>query len=244
MKNNIIHYICCFYFGPRQNKRYSEKLKKDPCYFLDKHISFLKTCNNDVKSATFVFNVDDNDPIINLLEKYFSSYVPMDVDVEFCIRKNAGFSYGAWGDIIQKKLHSNIDYFFIIEDDYLPSCSNFYEPFVSKCSDQHPYVCSKVIGSCRESNLPHASISNGLLKKDVCEKVYDVNGRVFDINLGKTYVSAYQNQLFFYRLFQNLGYGMTDIIDEYKVPFMISDTNKATIFGNVEKLVLINPIEV
>lgn len=244
MNEYSVHYIACFYFGNRQNSTYSKKIGEDPYFFIKKHLNFLKSCTNNIKSATFVFNVD-SEHSGNLVRNFtLFGIQDLSIKLDFFVRNNSGFSYGAWSESIERKLDDDIDYFILLEDDYLPTCENFYIPFVEKCTDETPYVCCKVINSCKESSLPHASISNGLISKNICKLVYQKYGKVFNINNGNTYNSAYQNQLFFYSFFQTLGYRMCDILENYSVPFMISDTNKIQLFGDSLKSSLISPIEV
>lgn len=54
------------------------------------------------------------------------------------------------------------DYFFLIEDDYLPF-TNFYEYFVEKSSYEFPYVYQYVDAGYTEETPYHPSISNRIL---------------------------------------------------------------------------------
>lgn len=241
MTDYNIHYIVCCFLHKRKNLKYTSETEKDAFFFVKKHIEYLRNIKqSNIKYATFVFNII-NDSDIELINSFFNNIQINNIKLNVFIRGNSGFSYGAWGEVIQNNLDDNEDYFFLIEDDYIPSNNTFYEPFVEKCSEKTPYIC------CLANNdpaNPHASISNGLIFKNSCKLINNKYGTVF-ISCGNgDYSSAYYSQMHFYDNFINSGFGISDISDNYCVPFMVSDTNKIEIYGNCNKETLIIPIEV
>lgn len=241
MENYSINYIACFYIGDKRGyAHYVEKFKTDPFYFVKKHLDFLSECNNHIKCATLVFN-DDLDEV---LKSYLSKISLPNMKVEVVFRKNSAFSYGAWSDAILKNL-MDYDYFFLIEDDYIPLAPNFYEYFVEKSSYEFPYVCQYVDAGYTTETPYHPSISNGILRADVCREIVNKYGYLFRLSQGTGYQIGWDNQVSFYRTFVESGFGALDILDKYCSPFAYPNRNPPIqVFGNPELPALIYPIEV
>lgn len=175
--------------------------------------------------ATFIINSCDPE-----LDNKASSLI-----TDFYIRENKGFSYAAWEYGIIKNIDKNYDYFFLIEDDYLPQSPDFYTPFLSKIKDNF-YVCELIKDyPCKK----HAAISNGLLDAKKALEVYHRNGRVFNLNLNAmTYREGELNQIRFLDLFEG---NFTDISDICQIPFL--DYGKVLInYGDTQLPVSIAPI--
>jgi hypothetical protein len=105
---------------------------------------------------------------------------------------------------------NNYDYFFMIEDDYVPDEKDFYIPFVQRIKDDTPYVCGLIL-----YQPLHAAHSNGIVSQKACKKVMETNENLFDELSGDDKHSAVHTQLFFLRNFQKLGYNLADITDKY-----------------------------
>lgn len=134
MSYNKINYIVAFYIGKNRGyDHYKHKFVYDPLFFVREHVKFVETCNSNI-FPTFVFNDDIPDSIK-------TDIIDLCPNIEIIFRPNNGFSYGAWNDAIIKNIDL-YDYFFIIEDDYIPTSADFCEPFLNKISDIVPYVCS------------------------------------------------------------------------------------------------------
>lgn len=241
--NTRVNYIVANYIGPlRTYAHYQDLFNKDPLCFFRKHLDFLQTVHNpDQISTTFVFN-DDIDPVI---KRQLDDYYPYKFEVLY--RKNSGFSYGIWNDTIIK--HLNIyDYFFLIEDDYIPVDKNFIEPFRERCVGNTAFVCGLVEeaslerfpGHVSESDgrFPFPSISNGLLSAAACREVFNKHGTVFKINYRSDYQSAYTNQIQFCKHFTDMGYGITDILDEYSSPYNNATKRELTLYGSNDRPLL------
>jgi hypothetical protein len=221
--------------------------KDDPLYFFRKHLEFLKTVDNAHQiTATFVFNDD-----VDLKVKYELESIVQD-NVEIVFRKNAGFSYGIWNDTIIKNLNQ-YDYFFLIEDDYLPCQADFLDPFIKRIKNNVAFVCGLVDRASSEIFPGHVlvddkpflfpSISNGLLSATACQKVYSKTGSVFKLNLNTDYWSAYTNQIYFCKPFTDMGYNIVDTLDEYSSPYNNANAKDLVIYGK-GKPPLLSPIEI
>lgn len=227
----MINYIVALYFGSRLSPYCNSLLSKDPLYFFRKHIEFLQTCSSSELDATFVVSGIYPEE----LREYSSRY-------NILSRENIGFSYGAWNDAIKLNVESGkYDYFFMIEDDYIPTTPDFYKPFVDRATLQTPLVCSKAGGSGDQAI--HPQISNGIIRADVCKIIYNKYNNIF-IYVGDDYNSAYYTQVNYINNLKDMGYNITDILDQYSSVFNISDINKNINFGNPELPTLLTPIKI
>ena len=242
-----VNYIVANYIGPlRTYSHYQELFSNDPLYFFRKHLEFLSTIDssNEVV-ATFVFNDD-----IDLKTRYELESVNIS-NVEIVFRKNAGFSYGIWNDTIIKNFNKDFDYFFLIEDDYLPCQVDFLDPFIKRIKNNVAFVCGLVDRASSEIFPGHVSvedkpfsfpsISNGLLSAIACKKIYSKTGSVFNINLNSDYWSAYTNQIYFCKPFTDMGYNIVDTLDEYSSPYNNANAKDLVIYGK-GKPPLLSPI--
>lgn len=245
----LFNYIVANYIGPlRTYAHYQNLFNKDPLYFFKKHLDFLQTTHNpDQVFATFVFN-DDIDPgIKQQLDQYYQN--------KFTIvyRKNSGFSYGIWNDVIEDTLN-DYDYFFLIEDDYIPTRGNFLTPFVDRCKEDVAFVCGLADTASSKRFPGHVppteepfifpSISNGLISAKACREIYNEYGAIFKINANTDYWSAYTNQIYFCKHFTDKGYKIADILDEYQSPYNNANIKDVVIYGNPAASALIEPIQI
>ena len=247
--NTRVNYIVANYIGPlRTYAHYQDLFNKDPLCFFRKHLDFLQTVHNpDQISTTFVFN-DDIDPVI---KRQLDDYYPYKFEILY--RKNSGFSYGIWNDTIIRNLN-DYDYFFLIEDDYIPTRGDFITPFLDRCKDKVAFVCGLVEQASperfpghvppNEDTFPFPSISNGLILGKACKKVYEKYGSVFNINYNTDYWSAYTNQIYFCKYFTDMGYNIIDTLDEYQSPYNNANARDVVIYGQGKKPALLTPIEV
>lgn len=225
-----INYVSVFYIGPnRDYASYQEKFKTDPMFFARTHVDFLNQCNNNnIKKATFVFNDDITDELKMLAVETVCQIKTMDTEVIF--RKNTGFSYGAWNDVIKKNLN-DFDYFFLIEDDYIPTETDFYQHFVARCTSEYPYVSTFV--DEYEPGKFCASCSNAIIRADACRAIYEKYNEIFVVQDSIRLQDAWWTQMNFLNLFTENGYGMRDILDKYSTHHNTNcHTNQITVFGN------------
>lgn len=231
-----INYIVVMYIGKRGISnpgelgylQYEEKFKTDPLFFAKIHRDFLSTCvDGKITKATFVFNDDISDDIKN---SALNEIKLSNMNYEVIFRKNNGFSYGAWNDIIMKNLNDH-DYFFMIEDDCIPLETDFYEYFIECCTLETPIVATYV-----SPNPPiHAASSNSIVRADVCREILDKTGKLFFVNNSNSLSDAWNTQTYFFKYFTENGYKMRDILDKYSTPHLLDcNINKIVTFGNPE----------
>lgn len=230
-----INYIIAFYLGARMHQGYSEKIRNNKFYFLEKHIEFINSVDN-IDLTTFVFNIHDSS-IKDELTAYFNS-IEWSKPIEVMYRDNVGFSYGAWNDVIKKNLN-DFDYFFLNEDDYIPEDKNFLEPFFENINDDIPFVCGMIL----HEPSTHAAFSCGLIKSNACKHIYERYDDVFYIVKSNTYADAYNTQISFYNYFFESGYSIGDIINVRCLPYMDSSKNKITWYGDRNNPIMLLPID-
>ena len=247
-------YVVAFYFGERlatqRLPKYAEGLSKNKFYFAEKHIEFLNSYSgSDLKKVIFLINQrpeDDVEEIQSFFEKN-TKEISSKFNYSFSFRENKDISYGAWNDAICKDLEINdedIEYYFCLEDDYLPTRDTFVDPFIERCNEETPYVCCRAVHGEHSTISSYASISNGLFLRSACKKVYEANKTLFLLTNRNeyTYADACDNQVMFYKLFLDMGYSMSDIVDTYFVPFFEADTARIKEFGKEGGETLIEPI--
>jgi hypothetical protein len=206
-KEYTINYIIAFNISTYRVPSYVSKFEDDPLFFIRIHKEFLDTCDGThISMGTFVINDDiKNDTKEQIKELVAECKIPTTV----VFRENGAFSYGIWNDTIINTI-DNYDYFFMIEDDYVPDEKDFYIPFVQRIKDDTPYVCGLIL-----YQPLHAAHSNGIVSQKACKKVMETNENLFDELSGDDKHSAVHTQLFFLRNFQKLGYNLADITDKY-----------------------------
>lgn len=201
-------------------------------------MQFLYTCGPEITEATFVINGGAPQELFDFVQRY----APKHIKVSCVSRPNVGFSYGAWNDVIYKNIKNGNkhDYYFMIEDDYIPKRPDFYKPFVDACTDNTPFVCSWISMSYRK----HAGISNGIIQGKACERVIEKHNKLFNI-IGddrSEYADAYATQTKYYSYFHELNYDLTDISDKYYIPFHESSNDSIINYGKLDGETLIGPI--
>jgi len=234
----MICYVVAIWLGPRNSKSHSTILDNDPFYFVKKHLEFLSSLDKDnqIKEAIFVVNrfnsfIDEN--ILNVVNQYKGK-----IPVEVVFRGNRGFSYGAWDEVVKKTLNRNYDYYFLIEDDYIPTSPEFYKIFLSKMNENVPYVTQLYKDK-------HAAISNGLLNKKIAYELYKVKKHVFKIDSNPTYLAAVENQRHFLKYLEEFsGDNIQDIAKDAHIPFFSSDKDIIIDYGNVENSSPLKPIDI
>lgn len=192
----MITYIVACYFGPR--RVHDQAYIDDPMLYIKWHCVQLATLKfNLIEKIIFVVNGDEPLQLKPQIR---------DIPVEVLHRENVGMSYGAWNKGMQ---HSNSEYCFLIEDDYIPVVDNFDQVFLDNFKDQTGYVCSLY-------RWGHAAITNGLIKTEAIMSVggvpyapssnYGANEQVGQIGMSK--------------ILEAHGWGVEDISSDHSVPFL------------------------
>lgn len=235
-----INYVPAFYYGPRMHSLYSSTLQKNAFFMVDKQIEALNKYGKGIDLVTFVFNLDNlNDG--EIIKREISKR-EVNFKYEVLCRLNRGASYGAWDEVIKKNLN-DFDYFFIIEDDFIPAAEEFYQPFIDRCVNNVAYVCMFADKDRPYLNVPHAAIPHGVVDGAVCRKVMSNQGNVFKIyNHENSYSVFYKIQMEFFEYFVKEGYVISDILDQYSSPYMDSSNISTRVYGNPVNPVLVSPI--
>lgn len=151
-----------------------------------------------------------------------------DTDVEHIYRPNIGMSYAAW-DLAYQTFKNDFDFFFFMEDDYIPFIDNFDDIFMSKMAEDVGYVCSLYNGD-------HASISNGMVRTQALNDVgwvphaqSNVYGQVESFG-----------QVGFSKAIEGAGWKIDHVFDDYSIPFMHVASGIIN-YGNGE--VIIAPVQ-
>jgi hypothetical protein len=218
-----VNYIPVFYFGQRRINNLQDKH-----YFLKKHLDFLQSLDSDSPiHATLVINVSSTHDEVDV--KQIISEYTLNIPVETMFRENSGYSYGGWNHALMLNIFNQYDYSFLIEDDYVPSRKDFYTPFINQVKEDTSFVCTKLFLSPL-----HAAISNGLLPGNNAKKVFEVYGRVFDVNSGDSYGHAEMSQVNFLSLFDSLGLKLTELSEEFEKPFLNFNSEIITYGGQIK----------
>ncbi len=133
------------------------------------HNYALNNYKHNVKMVTYVctsYDVFCNEfmyalEIIRKTAKY---------NFEILFRENIGASYGSFSSVFGRN-KNDYDFFIFLEDDYIISLDNFDQYLLSRyyLSEKCGFLCS----FADKTNAPHASISIGLLPKQVLMNIWD-----------------------------------------------------------------------
>lgn len=229
-----IDYIVSCYFGNRRILISNNCTKIDKLYFIKKHINAINTLKVDkINKIVFTINIDDEDDKNMVLEYLQNINSKITIDVIF--NENIGFSYKAWETAIIQNIDDDVDYFFLIEDDYLPVSDHFYNYFLDCFTKYTGYVCELVFKN-------HASGPNGIIRKDICQELLKSRGSIFDINdKAKSYVEGEENQHNYLRYLTDSGYIIKDIVNYMKVS-RLDHYGKILTYGNPNRLSVIEPL--
>ena len=243
----MITYIIATYLGPRRSKIYNKCQELDRFYFIRKHIERLSELEiPDIQKIVLVINqYDDNiDKKINQVIEDYSLKIPIDI----IFRDNFNFSYGAWEEAIIKNLDIS-EYFFLIEDDYIPSMDNFYKTFIEEMDEGTAFVANLM----NYQTIPiHSSISNGLLSAKAAKDVFEKNKHIFSLDREKiknvTYHQGEHIQLTFLETFIRGGYKLKDVSMSAHIPFLesrehFSIEDKIIFYGDPTKEIVIEPTQ-
>lgn len=213
-----IHYIVSIYTGKRPSKYINSILERDPYHFVKKHLECFKQYDlKDISKVTFVVNVS-NELIDKKIDKVVKA-TPIGKPVQVVYRENLGLSYAGWNEVIKKSLDAgeDYDYFFLIEDDYIPAIDKFYQFFADKFDDKTFFVAQK------HNMENYAIISNGMLSANIAKKVYQDFGNPLSVQTStESYDGGVQNQINFLNNGLQAGYTFNDICKETCQIFLAS----------------------
>ena len=229
------NYIISAYFGTRLTypNLSGEKL-------LDTHLEFFnKNYIAFLNRIIIILNIEKSDDIKKLQiikEKY------QKLPITYIVKGNIGGSYYNYelGILNSLSLDTNINYAFVIEDDYMPFDTEFYLPFINKLKEgNNVFVCQKLI------NYPkgkiHAGVSNGMFDLNKVREYYKKNDKILNVDIqSNDYLTFVKNQRNFLDYLSD-EYEIADISEKYCQPFY-GETSVITNFGNINGDILIKPI--
>jgi len=235
-------YIVAFYLGPRRSVFYTQMTTKDKFFLVKKHLGFLRKNYKSMPLNKAYFIINENEFSKDLyfeILKFAENYGLSDI-VDIDIRNNQGFSYGAWQHALTKNVQQDlkVPYAFLCEDDYVPVSGEFYKPFYDKLATLETGYVAEMVW---ENPARHAAISNGFIKYHVAKELYDTKGQIFTLTEGKDYHTGVFNQVHFTDLIQE-KYTLSDISDNYKVPFYELSKEDLVYYGNLEGEIIIEPV--
>jgi len=233
-----IHYIVSVYIGKRLTQSVNRLIEKDPYHFIKKHLECLSKFKvPDISKVTFV--ISKNDAEIDEHAKDVLQEYDLDIPVEFILRENLGMSYAGWNEVIHKSLENgdDYDYFFLIEDDYVPHIDYFYNYFVEAANERTFFVAQKYMNF---SENAHPAVSNGLVSYRLAKDVKAKMGSVFkvDVSTGDYWLGV-QNQIHYLKNAQSMGYEFHDVESTTIVPFL--DRTKYSFYGNIKNPIVLIP---
>lgn len=218
-----VNYVVALYGGKRRHYHLTPILD-----FAKKQVEFLKQKPKHITQVSFVFNESDN-PEDQAAIEYLSN-INLPIPHSIRIRENTGFSYGAWNAVINST-KNDFDYTFLIEDDYIPTKTDFIDYFLSKIKDDTIYVCCLY-------RSDHAALASGLF---INKHAFTPAFKLIDNN-SYSY-GAYENQIHFLRLYQNEGFKIEDITDIAHTEFL-NVTRQSILYGDQSKPFIMGPIMV
>ena len=199
---NKFNYIIAAYFGER---RTSSSMKTTE-FFLDTHLDFFnRTKNPQLNRIIVVLNIkndDDDDKLQTIKDKY--KHLP----IKYIVKYNIGGSYYNFelGLLDSLFFDPDVDYSFVIEDDYMPFSPNFYESFKNKMKEDDSYIYVSTAydygvdwipdKNCFEGHY-FPSISNGLFDMKKLKDILNKKNRLFNISNSDDYNTFERNQVHF-----------------------------------------------
>jgi hypothetical protein len=234
-----IAYIVSLYFGTRRVQ--ASGYRQDKLFYLRKHIEHLTRLKHSCSKIIFVINhsldhqeITETKRAIKLILDFKVEH--SDKKVEILRRENSGMSYAAWDEALKRSC-KDVDYTFLIEDDYCPVSNNFDEKFLHYFAENQKlaYVC-QLWWTHNAASPFHAGISNGLLSMTA----YFSSGG-FKINCKSGYDTGIENQKCFLNLLTDHGYEVRDTGDVYR-NYFLNHLSELKIYGNKDGEDLILPI--
>jgi hypothetical protein len=194
-----VNYIVACYAGKRRHYGYLTPIVK----FVDTQIAFLQQKPKHITQATFVFNQSDNPEEAIAVAKCIQAKTMLHIPVQVIVRENKAVSYGAWQEALLNC--KNVEYAFLIEDDYVPNCLDFLDYFFAKCNESVKFVASLF-------DRNHAAIANGLIVMHNVNQTKQATGNIFQLNPDNSYaLGSYYNQIHFLDLLEGRIVDITDV---------------------------------
>jgi RimJ/RimL family protein N-acetyltransferase len=189
--------------------------------------------------------------VVNEYDKKLDEAIPekikdlnIKIPIEFIFRENKNLSYGAWNAGIINNIDSEDDYFFLIEDDYIPVVDHFYDPFIEQNGPFVGYIAQLMNFMF---DPPHASISNGIIPVWVAKRIKSGYDSVFLLEEPKP---EYQNmdQVTFLDHIRENKLIFKDVSETTHIPFLDSSEyegieDKIVYYGNDKSQIILEPAQ-
>lgn len=271
--NNLrVGYFCACYFGRRRRECGWDMQLKDPALsFIIRQLEIIPTRISVVSNVTFLCNMDEGNAeqeasfasAKELVEAHNSTSA---IVWDIVSRPNKDASYGAWAFGLDT-LSSDLDYVFLMEDDYVPVLVGFDEDVirryfsteeaqsnvisaVSVWVDDTLLPCDRRKGSkAVRQGIPHAAISNGIINVSVYRDVdggFAFSNRPTGPRKGATntyYGSVVSTQACYLDPYIEAGYRAINMSEHYRIPFVTSKGYRGWVFGPPDASVLFSPTE-
>mgnify|MGYP003110412794 FL=1 len=255
----MINYVVPFWFGPRGCKKYNEFIQSDKFYFVKQHVDFLNSYSKkDIHKSTFVLNSRSEEESSEAREFFSEINLDSGIKVVLLIRDNRDEnglvrgSYGGWNDAMVSDIleETGTETFLLFEEDYILVDENCVQPYVERCTEENPIVCSYVMNNSWIARHISHSCPTAFNAK-VCKKIYDKNNDVLyflprNENLND-YLNLCEVQLWCHKYFRDDGYDVSDVLDEYSTGYLYCNQpgfpdELLVVFGNPQNETLVIPI--
>ena len=267
-----VGYFCACYFGRRRRADGWDRGLENPALsFIIKQLEIIPRHLSVVSRVSFICNVDADDEQQRSTFAAAKSLVEShnaDSSVQWDIfrRPNENASYGAWASGLEA-LGSELDYVFLVEDDYVPTFPGFDADVVQRYFSNER-AQSSIIGATSvwvddtllagdrhkgskaiRQGVPHAAVSNGIVNVSVYNKVEGGFAFAGDASaLGQVpnrayYKSACDTQVCYLKPYTTAGYKVINMSQHYRIPFVSSDGRRDWAFGPPDAETLFIPVE-
>jgi len=237
--DNKITYIIATWLGKRRAQYYNTF--SDPYFLIKQHVINLSVLQCKLIEKILIV-INEYDTTIDDRLSIELNKLNIKIPYEIIKRPNVGFSYAAWQHGIQYCLdnNTNSDYFFLIEDDYVPVTDNFYSCFIDQSIQCDSGVVTQLYTNLLDLQY-HAAISNCLIKKSDIELCIQKFNHIFKLNLGRQYIDAQDSQVIFLDYLSKIT-NITDVSNRTNIPFYDININSIKSYGDTTKPIVISPI--
>lgn len=213
-------YVCAIFFGPRRSwlEHWGDV---DPLYCLREHVKAVVSHSTLIERVIFVCNLRDDDLDA---ETYAQAQEIIERENEadssrewiICSRPNYAFSYGAWEHGLVEHT-SDLDFAFLIEDDYIPVKQGFDKEMVERYfTSEHNREWVIYCSSLWKFNL--SANSNGIINLSAFRM-----RNTFSLPRPRLSQHIYKHgdacQRMFLRKFTDKGFEIIDMSTDYVFPF-------------------------
>lgn len=266
-----VGYFCACYFGRRRRPGGWDTGLEDPSLsFIIKQLETVSRYLSIVSRVTFLCNIDEGDAeqeasLAAAKEIVKAHNSTSSVTWDIFRRPNESASYGAWA-LGLKTLCSDLDYVFLVEDDYVPAFLGFDKDVIQRYFSTEE-ARNNVVGATSvwvddtllagdrhkgsraiQQGIPHAAVPQGIVNVSVYNKVE--GGFAFSRHAPglaqvpdrNYYEAACDTQVCYFEPYTKAGYRVINMSQHYRIPF-ISSGDERMQFGPPDAQTLFVPAE-